>query len=208
MQKPSILRCALILAVVVVAAAPLHSEEKPEGEAAMNAEMAKWMELAVVGEHHTALADYEGTWNVSGKTWMDGEQPPMDSKGTSVNRLVLGGRFLESRYDSEFMDTPFQGIGISGFDNFKKKHISFWIDSMGTMMAFTEGTCEGHCAVVTEHGEWPNVTGDGVKPYRMVTRRVGRDEYRVEMFEPGPDGKELKRMELVFTRAGGSSQTR
>ncbi len=194
-------RAAALLASLLLAAAPLPAAEPDEGSAAMTAEMAKWMELASPGEHHAALADFEGTWDVTSKVWMDPTQPPSEGKGTSVHKLLLGGRFLESRMDAEFMGGPFQGFGISGFDNLRQKHVSFWIDTMGTLMTFSEGTCDGHCAVITEIGQMPDPMTGEAKSYRMVTRRLNKDRVVLEMYNEGPGGGEMKTMEMAYTRA-------
>jgi hypothetical protein len=36
---------------------------------------------------------------------------------------------------------------------------------------------------------------------RFVEKFVDADRWTVEMFMPGPDGKEFKSMEIVYTRA-------
>ena len=46
--------------------------------------------------------------------------------------MILGGRYLEQRYEGTMMGQPFSGIGVTGFDNYKKKFVSTWVDSMGT----------------------------------------------------------------------------
>ncbi len=37
------------------------------------------------------------------------------------------------------MNQPFSGIGYTGYDNFNKKYVSFWIDNMSTGMSTMDG---------------------------------------------------------------------
>ena len=65
-------------------------------------------------------------------------RPAQESTGTSENKMILGGRYLEQHYDGTMMGQPFCGIGY-GFDNYKKKYVATWIDSMGTGILVTTG---------------------------------------------------------------------
>lgn len=54
-------------------------------------------------------------------------------------KMILGGRFLQQEVNGEMMGMPMNGIGITGYDNLKKKYVGFWIDNMGTGMYTMEG---------------------------------------------------------------------
>src|SRR2546422_511519 len=84
--------------------------------------MKKWQEVATPGAAHKALEPMAGEWTVEARWWMGGpDAPPNDSKGTSKKDWILGGRFLHEEYKSEMMNMPFHGMGLTGYDNFKKK---------------------------------------------------------------------------------------
>ncbi|MFH1278156.1 MAG: DUF1579 domain-containing protein [Candidatus Eisenbacteria bacterium] len=187
--------CAALLAILVTGTAPFAGEDH-------DAEMAKWMEVAAPGPHHAHMKDMVGTWKATGKMWMKPGEPPAETTGTAEFRLVLGGRFLDQRFSGMSMGMPFEGIGISGFDNLSGKHTSFWIDTWGTLMTTSEGSCTDHCSVITETGHYPDIMTGGTKTYKMVVRSVSKDEAVMEMYDVAADGTETRTMEMVYTRAG------
>jgi hypothetical protein len=74
-------------------------------------EMAAWATAMMPGLEHQKLAARSGTWDLDMKMWMAPGMPPMESKGEAVCEMVLGGRFLREVVKSEFMGSPFEGIG-------------------------------------------------------------------------------------------------
>ena len=67
-------------------------------------------------------------------SWMAPGADPMVMDGTSENRWVMGGRYLEQRFNGNFMGMPFEGIGYTGYDNVKKQYWGTWMDNMSTGM--------------------------------------------------------------------------
>ena len=98
-------------------AAPASSPE-------MDAMMAKWKEASTPGVGHAALEPLVGTWDSTVKWWKDPASAPEESKGTSVVQWTFGGRFLEQKFSGTSMGQPFEGLGITGFDNIAKKYQS------------------------------------------------------------------------------------
>src|SRR5512143_1691169 len=96
----------------------------------MQAMMEIYQELATPGAPHQLLARMAGSWNVRSSCAMEPGKPPMESTGTSEQKMILGGRFLQQEFSGEMMGSPFTGIGVTGYDNHIKKYVSTWIDSM------------------------------------------------------------------------------
>ena len=65
--------------------------------------------------------------------------PPDVSEGSSENRWVLGGRYLQQIYKGSSMGMPFEGIGYTAYDNVQEQYLGFWMDSFGTGLMTTEG---------------------------------------------------------------------
>ena len=84
--------------------------------------MAAMKEASTPSEAHTALKAYVGTWKAEIKEWMPGNPEPRLTKGISINKLILGGRFLEQKYVSTAKGEKFEGQGIIGYDNLAKKY--------------------------------------------------------------------------------------
>lgn len=174
------------------AAAPMNDQQ-----AAM---MKKWMEYATPGEAHKAMQNMVGAWDCVVKSWMSPGAPPEESKGTSTYSSLMDGRYVQENVESTFSGMPFHGMGIYGYDNMTKKYHSTWIDSMGTGVMNGEGTS-------TDGGKTINWTSKASDPmtgkqqsYRSTMKMVSADQYVFEMFGPGPGGKEVKQMEITYTR--------
>ena len=126
----------------------------------------------------------------------------MTSEGVMENRMILGGRFLRSRFSGEMMGQPFEGIGIEGYDNFKKKYVSVWFDSLSTSLFVMSGNCDTRGERCTFFGEADEfLTGELGKQVKGTTRWEDADTIVFEMFDMqgGPDW--VRVMEMVYERA-------
>ncbi|MBW3565197.1 MAG: DUF1579 domain-containing protein [Acidobacteria bacterium] len=186
------------MAFLMCAGAAIAQEE----EAAMSAEemamMQAFEKAGTPGEQHARLAKMAGEWKVAGKFWMEPGDPVV-SEGTSSRRMMLDGRVLAESFTSEFMGVPFAGHGMTGYDNVTGKWWTTWNDSMSTGILTMEGQC-------TESGDVCTWIGSNIDPMTgktMYTKMVGRsrnDRETIESWVIGPDGKETRTMELVYTR--------
>jgi hypothetical protein len=160
--------------------------------------MEAWMKVATPGEAHKWLEPVVGTWDAKITMWMAPGAPPQESTGTSENKWVLGGRFVEQRYEGTFMGQPFSGVGYTGYDNYKKKYIGTWMDTMGTMMMISQGDAMGKTLTMTS-------TMDDIMTGKTATVKseikiVAPDHHVMEMWGPDPSGKQFKTMEIQYTR--------
>jgi hypothetical protein len=94
----------------------------------------------------------------------------------------------------------FQGIGYWGYDNVKQQYVSVWMDSMGTGISIEYGTCDDSHKVFTMHGEYDDPWTGQHKKTRSVTTIINDGKFTFEMFEVGPDGKEVRTLHVVQTR--------
>lgn len=190
-----------VLATGVGIAAGGNTEKKasaPPDEAAM---MAAWQKAATPGDHHKLLEPMAGTWVVKITSWMAPGAPPLVSSGTSENSWVLGGRFLQQIFKGSLMDTPFDGIGYTGYDNVKGMYVGTWMDTMGTMILNTTGTGDATGKGFTLSGTYDDCLTKKPCTMRMVLRVVDHDHHTNEMYGPDPaTGKEYKMMEIAYTR--------
>lgn len=196
---------ALALALPVAAeepkAAAKQTKPAPPPAAPSPDETAKaWAAYMTPGEPHARLAKLAGAWTTRTKSWGDPSQPPEETTGSCEFRMVLGGRYLEQRFDGTMMGQPFQGVGYTGYDNVKKKYEAFWIDTAGTGMLVMSGTLDkgGKKTVYTGTLLDP-ATGQKVA-LRSVDTEIDADNLLFEMWSAGPDGKMAKMMEMAYTR--------
>jgi hypothetical protein len=185
-------------------ALPVAAQEHPQGQKEMSpqekAMMEAWAKAATPGKQHQWLASKVGMWEWTGKFWMDPTAPPTETQGTAERTMILGGRVLAEKVASPgFMGQPFEGFGLSGYDNLAKGFWGTWNDNMGTGVMLSKGQCDdkGACTYTAEYLD--AMTGK-MKKSRMTSRDDGPDKEMHEFFEVGQDGKEYKSMELVYRR--------
>jgi len=198
----------LAAAVSVVGLAAADEAKKPANPAKSSdqapatdekAMMEAWAKVATPGEAHKWLEPVVGTWDAKITIWMAPGAPPQESTGTSENKWVLGGRFVEQRYEGNFMGQPFSGVGYTGYDNYKKKYIGTWMDTMGTMMMISQGDAAGKTLTMTS-------TMDDIMTGKTATVKseikiVAPDHHVMEMWGPDPKtGAPFKTMEIHYTR--------
>ncbi len=163
------------------------------------ARMDVYKKLGTPGGPHKVLASMAGSWTAKVKSWMEPDKPPMESTGTSEQKMILGDRFLQQDFTGDMMGTPFTGIGFTGYDNNAKKYVSTWIDSMGTSILFFEGTASADGKTITQESHYKDPTKGPMK-WRSVTRLTDQNTIVFEMFSSDQSGKEGKMMEITYTR--------
>lgn len=192
------LRCVLAVCACLVAVATLSISVEAQDQAQQDA-MQQAMEAAgKPGPQHEQLKQhFVGEWNCE-ITHMWGPQPETTT-GTEKVDAMFGGRFLHSMFNGTMMGQPFQGAGVSGYDNLRQKYFSTWMDSMSTSMMVVEGTYDEATKTYTFTGKMPGPGGMDA-PVRELIKIDGPDKHTFEMHMPGPDGKEAKMMTIVYTR--------
>jgi hypothetical protein len=189
----------VLSALLTGVAAADHHKEKGGKQEDPQAMMAAYEKAGAPAEEHKQVLKMVGKWNLAFKSWMDPKAPPMESTGTAEGKALLGDRFVQTTVTSTMMGKPFTGVGISGYDKGKKKFVGTWMDSMGTGIYQMEGTADAAGKLTMQMSGIDAVTG---KPTRM--RIVGRwegDDKLVEEFHEKKGGKEVKMMEITYTRA-------
>jgi hypothetical protein len=160
------------------------------------------MKAGTPGKPHQELAKQTGNWDLAVKAWMKPGAPPQESKGTAERTMMLGGRVLSEKVTGEPMGGmgPFEGFGLSGFDNVSGKYWGTWTDNMGTGVMMSTGTCNEKTSTCTFKGSYMDPMTKKAKQTRMVEHWDGADKSVVEFYESGKDGKEAKTTEITYTR--------
>jgi len=191
----TLLAMTMIAAIAVAAVA--GDEKKPAVD--LVAQQQAMMQAMLPGEHHEHMKKLVGNFDYTIKLWMDPSQPPTESTGKRSAELIMGGRFLVEKYSGTFMGMPFEGMGVMAYDNLQKKYVSTWVDNMGTGIMTATGTCDKG-PTWTMSGEMPDpMTGKSAKT-RSVLKLADDNHFVMEMYVAGPDGKEMKMMEISGTR--------
>lgn len=186
----------LVLAATAIArgAEPAKSAKVDPAQQAMMAEMEK---MAAPTARHAALRAMEGTWKTVTKSWY-GPGEPTITQGTSENRMVMGGRYLEQRMKGTLLGQPFEGYGLTGYDNRKNEYVVMWADNASTWITHGTGQMDdaGKELVVKASDLGPD--GKPVE-YRMVTRLLDPNKHVFSMTAV-TSGQEQVVMEITYTR--------
>ena len=177
----------------------MTAEKKQEGKMDMQAAMEVYKKLATPGVPHKLLASMAGSWTTRTKSWMGPDSPPMESAGTSEQKMLLGGRFLQQEFAGDMMGSPFSGVGLNGYDNNTGKYVSTWMDTMSTAILYFEGTAGADGKTIMQTARYDDVV-QGPMQFRSVTRMVDDNTMYFELYSTGKSGKEEKMMEMTYTR--------
>ena len=198
--KVGVVMCVALLAVGTLSSLALsQNDKKPAGGMPSPEEMQAMMEMmGKLGPQHEQLKQhFAGTWDAAVTAYWG--PAPEKSTGTMTSEMILGGRYVHGMYKGTAMGQPFEGAGLTGYDNIKKKYFNTWVDSMSTGVMNLEGDYDSASKTYTFSGE---TTGPDGKPCTMreVVKIESNDKHTFTMFGPGMDGKEMKVMEIVYTR--------
>jgi uncharacterized protein DUF1579 len=160
--------------------------------------MAAMIKAGTPGPQHEALKAMAGSWKAQVKSWM-GPGEPQVSEGTSELSVILGGRFLKDEFHGTFGGQPFEGYGLTGYDNMKKMYVGTWVDSFGTTISSMSGKMDAAGKVLTMHGTYEDPLTHKKSHVRYVTKIVDANNHVFEMYGDST-GKEMKQMEITYTR--------
>jgi hypothetical protein len=176
--------------------APKKRAPKAMSEAEM---MAQWQAAATPSAGHARLMSMVGTWRATTTFTMTPGAPPQVHPGSSVHRLVLGGRYLEQVYKGTAMGMPFEGIGYTGYDNVQQRYVGSWMDTFGTGMMTSVGVgrptddrIDFSCEAVEPSGQ--------KRIFEAIIRIRDHAHHSYEMWTKDPNGKKYRTMIVEYER--------
>ena len=178
-----------------------QTTDKSAEKAKMDQEkmQAVWMEYMSPGPMHKMLAASNGTWKEEITMWMAPGAKPSTNVATCDARMILGDRYQQSIHRGEFDGMPFEGIGITGYDNSLKKFVSTWVDNMGSGIMYMEGDWNEKTKTIEFKGKMVDPMTGTMMPFRETFTFVDDNTQIMEMFMT-VNGKEYKSMHIKLTR--------
>lgn len=149
-------------------------------------------EAATAGPEHAVLKSMAGTWDAEIDS--AGEK----SKGTSIMSLDCNGLWLTTKFSGDFGGTTFEGRGLDGYDQSKKKYVSVWVDSMTSGLTLFEGTHDDRTKTITMTGSSTGPDGAPMK-LKSTTTQNSPDSITFKMLMVTPDG-EFPMMTIEYKR--------
>lgn len=193
--------CALALSITKTGAQD-KAKGDPKPAADMQEMMKKYMEAATPSEGHKFLEQFVGKWDMAMRMWGQGpDKPPTETKGGAEVKWVLDGHFLLEEGTGQIMGMAYKSMGLTGFDNFKKKYVFSYVDNMGTALFTGEGKLDLEKKVLTSFGKMDEpMTGETDKPTKYVTRFISKDKHIFEIYDEVGSPNEFKALEITYTR--------
>lgn len=176
----------------------------------MKAMMERMQAAMKPGPEHAELARWAGSYDLTVKMWMGGPGgPPVEMKGTAEIRSIHDGRFMIEEQSYEMMmpnaaggmdKRPHKGLGITGYNNFRRMYETVWCDSLNTQIIKLSGTRPPGSNVTTFYGEMDepmlNVVGRTIKG---VSRVLDDDRFTFEIIDLHA-GDNYKVLEMTYAR--------
>ncbi|MCZ7601250.1 MAG: DUF1579 domain-containing protein [Melioribacteraceae bacterium] len=159
-----------------------------------------WMEFMTPGDPHTWFSKAVGDWEITNKYWFAPGAEPTISEGTAHAEMLMGGRYLKFDHKGSVMGMPFEGMSLEGYDNARGKYISIWVDNLGTGITYAEGDYDKEKNILVYEGKMTDPMTKEPVWFKQTVHPVNENQYMFEMYMKGPDGKEMKNMEITFNR--------
>jgi hypothetical protein len=189
-------RIILLAAFVVAFSVNLQAQGTPSQEEMMKS----WKAYMTPGEVHKMLSKSNGVWLEEVTMWMDPSAPPTKSKAKATNKMILGGRYQESKHIGTMDGMPFEGCSTLGYDNAKKVFQSTWIDNMGTGTMFMEGTWDEATKTIHFKGKCVEPMSGQDMMVREEFTIIDDNNQKLEMYMTMPGQPEMKSMEITLKR--------
>ena len=145
------------------------------------------------GAEHERLKKLVGQWNAEMEA--GGQKSPC----TATYKSICGGMWLSSEFEGDFGGFKFQGHGLDGYDQHKKKYVGIWVQSMESAPMTMEGDYDAETKTLTMRGESRGPDGKPQK-FKTTTETKDDDHFTFKMFMVDADGKEQPAFTIEYSR--------
>jgi Protein of unknown function (DUF1579) len=194
--------CAALLCAFVLGLS-VGQEPASQPQPAVQSEEPAWIAANRPGPGHQLLAPLVGEFDVQMTFFGEGEA--IKQSGLWRSEWSMDKRFVEARYEADFMGQPFVGRSLMGFSNPDQTYKSVWWDSLSTNVDYSVGYASADGKQLTMLGNATNPETGAPEEYRddfEIT--AGGYRFVRNMLI---DGAAKPSMEGVFTRrASGTAR--
>ena len=176
-----------ILAIVIAASFLVGDAALSQGqEHDPQKMMAKMKEAMNLTEHHRAMKDLIGQYDVTIEVKMPGV--PV-ARGTAEIKWLMPGRWacISMKVPGFMGQGDYEAFVIMGYDKIKKKYVSAVVNSMSPGMITMEGVVVDPTGKVrVQYGTLDEyLTGEHDKQIKLVTRQIDKDTFINEVWDLG-----------------------
>jgi len=172
----AIRRTVLAAVLALGLAGGVEAQDRPTAE-----QIARMRERSAAGPEHEVLARMAGDWDLALRYWMEPGGQPVMTRGTAENRMILGGRFLESRSKSELMGMVMESLTLLGFDRRHGRYTLQQLDNSGTYYVTGSGTRDADTGVIAMGGEDRDAVLGHTQQYEFRYRIESSDRWVMEL---------------------------
>lgn len=158
-----------------------------------------YMDYMTPGSMHKMIAKSVGNWSGVVTYWIQPGAPPSMSTTEASSQMIMGGRYLQTKYNGTMMGMPFEGMGMIGYDNAKKMFISTWVDIFRTGVLYMEGTWDDQRRSINFTGKVTDPVTGKDQPFRKVFKFIDDNTQEEETYSTS-NGQEFKTVHVKYTR--------
>ncbi len=145
------------------------------------------------GPEHEKLKEMVGEWDAV-MTMGD-----MKSKATATYKSICDGMWIESDFRGSIGEAKFQGRGLDGYDQKRKKYVGVWVDSFESAPMHFEGNYDAQGKLLVMTGESLGPDGKPQK-FKNTTETKDKDHFTFKMYMVQADGQEQLAFTIDYTR--------
>ena len=148
---------------------------------------------------HEQLARFVGNWTCDVASW------GQTSRGTEKVRALPGGFWVVGESTGSMAGSPFEGIGLYGYDPAEKKYVSVWVDSQSPSLMVTKGDYDESTDSFVFHGEVDDPSSGRSMKMKIVESFVDADRRRMTMSMEIPHVGEKEMVAIDYRRSAAAS---
>jgi hypothetical protein len=107
--------------------------------------------------------------------------------------------WMASDFEGDLGGIKFQGHGLDGYDQNKKKYVGVWVDSMSSAPMTMEGNYDPRTKLLVMTGESVDPAGQPQK-FRTTTETKDKDHFTFKMYMIEPGGAEQLAFTIEYSR--------
>ena len=190
----------VFLAILVLSVSAREKNQEMSEEQKKMMEL--WKKYTFPGEKHKHIEYFVGEWESVIKSWPEpGKEPKVRTQKIKVESF-FDGRFTKAHIKTDASDVGMilETIVINGYDNYKQEFFSITLSKQRTDYYLTTGQLDKTGKIRTDTTVQTDIfTG---KEYRAkaITTIINQDKYTYEYYNIDPEGNEIKRMDITYTR--------
>jgi hypothetical protein len=149
---------------------------------------------------HKRLASEVGIWKGIMLSWIDTSGIPVKAAALYEISMQLNGLYQDTKFTSTYMNKPYKGYSLTGFNNSKKEYESIWVDDISSGMLKMTGFYDEGLNTYNYKGiQTDPLTGLDTE-IRQEMKFTSPNSFTLTMYTISPDGKDFKFMEGTFIK--------